>query len=553
MVLSSDRRPVRLRADAVWIALFFLLVALLAWRITRGADFGDESYYAVFIDDWLKGSIATSTFLTIHQTAALLVYPAALAYAHFTGSSDGLFLLLRVLFLAGAVISALCCVVFLKRLGHRLLAWAGGILVLAFIPFGLPAPSYNTLGLQALTIALASFGCAAVVDRRKEQFGWLAVSAGAWALATVAYPSMIVPLGFFCLLALFYREGGFPRPLLYFALMAAMICDGWSLVTLSLTPTRLYDCFVFSRASFDPDGSRRRLAFLRDTFAASPAFSMLCVAAIGVGVVRRAFPVVAQLATISAVAMLFVLTPTLYVRSHDAVMVVALTGLGLLSGLRANAGRIERVIGIVYATSLIAALTTCASSYNTVWNFPVGALPAAVLAIADRPTGRLWNVASVAAISVTIAALLSTSLFFYYGEFSGQPASSRERMRNGFFAGLALVPNDAALIHLVEDRVVPLLGTRQPVVLIGRLPGLVLATPARLDMPTSYSLPPSAGGVFESIERFYDQPGRQPPLVLIYRDAYFEPSNPISRFNDRYEPLTELKTPLGNLSIFRRR
>ena len=71
----------------------------------------------------------------------------------------------------------------------------------------------------------------------------------------------------------------------------------------------------------------------------------------GVGAIRRVFPAVAQLATMSAVAMLFVLTPTLYVRSHDAVMVVALTGLGLLSGLRANAGRIERVIGIVYATS----------------------------------------------------------------------------------------------------------------------------------------------------------------------------------------------------------
>ena len=148
-MLSSDRKPVTLKADAVGIALFVLLVALLAWRITRGADFGDESYYAVFIDDWLKGSIATSTFRTIHQTAALLVYPAALAYARFTGSSDGLFLLLRVLFLAGAVISALTCVVFLKRLGHRLLAWAAGILVISFIPFGLPAPSYNTIGLQA--------------------------------------------------------------------------------------------------------------------------------------------------------------------------------------------------------------------------------------------------------------------------------------------------------------------------------------------------------------------------------------------------------------------
>ena len=125
-------------ADTIGIAFFVLLVVLLGFRITQGADFSDESYYAIFIDDWLKGGIATSTFRAIHQTAALIVYPVALVYARLTGSSDGLFLFLRVLFLIGAAVSALFWVVLLKQLGHRLLAWAGGILVLSFVPFGLP-------------------------------------------------------------------------------------------------------------------------------------------------------------------------------------------------------------------------------------------------------------------------------------------------------------------------------------------------------------------------------------------------------------------------------
>ena len=149
MTPASDRKSARLKADAVGILLFVVIFALLAWRITRGVDFEDESDYAIFIDDWLKGSIGSSTFQTLHQIAALIVYPAALAYTRIVGSSDGLFLFLRVLFLTGSVITALCCTVFLRRLGHGFLAWAAGIFVLSFIPGGLPAPSYNSLGLQA--------------------------------------------------------------------------------------------------------------------------------------------------------------------------------------------------------------------------------------------------------------------------------------------------------------------------------------------------------------------------------------------------------------------
>ena len=158
-----------------WIgaAAFVVITFLIAARITNGIDLSDEAYYAIFVDDWLKGGIATSTLITLHQTAALLVYPATLAYSALNGSSDGLFLFLRVLFLIGTVVSAAIWILFLLRFSHRIVAWAGGALVLAFIPFGLPAPSYNTLGLQALTCALAFFGCAALaVPRSRRQLWW---------------------------------------------------------------------------------------------------------------------------------------------------------------------------------------------------------------------------------------------------------------------------------------------------------------------------------------------------------------------------------------------
>ncbi|HEV7877538.1 hypothetical protein [Bradyrhizobium sp.] len=555
MRLPCAALPARLygKREAAGIAAFALLLGLLAIRITRGADLGDESYYAIFIDDWLKGGIATSSFLVIHQTAALLVYPAALAYAALKGSSDGLFLFLRVLFLAGAAASALCWILFLKRLGYRLLAWAGGIFVLSFVPFGLPAPSYNTLGQQALTIALASLGVAALVDgRTREQFWWLIASAAAWAVATIAYPSLIMPLGALCLLGLWVGDRCFPRPLSYAAMTGAAVCAGWSLVILSLTFARLRDSVIFTGTAFDADGWGRKLAFVQDLFAANFAFSLLCVAAIGIGVARRRFPLFARLATVAVLAALFVTAPALYARSHDAVTLAALTGLGLLSGLRTNAGRAERAIGLVYATSLLAALTTGVTASNSVFNFSIGALPAAALAVVGRPAAKSSSVAGLIAVSAAIAAVLSTSLFSYYGELPGRPDAPREHITGGFFSGLALLPDDAALLRLVQERIDPLLENKPPIAILGRLPGLILAMPTRLSMPIAYAVP---GGDkwLSPYEAFYRQPGRQPLLVLIYRDRYFLPPNPIPRFDNDYALADELKTPLGRIEVFRRR
>ena len=62
-------------------SVFVIITLLIAARITNGIDLSDEAYYAIFVDDWLKGGIGTSTLIMLHQTAALLVYPATRAYS----------------------------------------------------------------------------------------------------------------------------------------------------------------------------------------------------------------------------------------------------------------------------------------------------------------------------------------------------------------------------------------------------------------------------------------------------------------------------------------
>ena len=177
------------RDDLIGVIIAAALLSFLAFRITQAADLTDESYYAVFIDDWLKEGIRASPFRVVHQTAALLIYPAALVFRLAMGSTDGLIVFLRSLYVIGAALAALSTAALFWRLGTRLGGWLAGAIVLAFIPYGLPAPSYNTIGEQAMIIALASFGCAILAE------GSLllpAISALAWAFATVAYPPLFL-------------------------------------------------------------------------------------------------------------------------------------------------------------------------------------------------------------------------------------------------------------------------------------------------------------------------------------------------------------------------
>ena len=555
--MGSLLRPLRETADWAGMAAFAVITLLIAARITNGIDLSDEAYYAIFLDDWLKGGIGTSTFVTLHQTAALIVYPAALVYSTLNGSSDGLFLFLRILFLIGTIISAAFWTLCLFRLHNHAAAWAGGVLVLAFIPFGLPAPSYNTLGLQALICALASFGCAALaVPRSREQFWWILASVTAWAVATVAYPSLVVPLAFLCLLGLLHGQQRFPRPWFYLTLLGVALSVAWAVVVASLSFQRLYDSATYHYVITDTAGLGRKLGFALGILQGHSFFAILCVAALVIGVFRqRMGAFLTALASAAVIASLFLSPPALFARSHDAITLATLFGIGLLSGLRPGAGAVDRAIALVYATSLVAALTASASAYNSVVNFCIGAVPAAGVALVGRPSSGRANWIGALPTACAIATVLSTSLFFYYGEMPGRPIPARERIHDGFFAGIAAHPDDSTLLRLMRDEVNPILLTAGgTAAVIGRIPGIILASPARLTMPLAFPLMPTISQ--EGLARtrsFYEHSKAQPQVVLVYRDQYFEPVNPLRLTSEDWTPVADFKTPLGHLGVYRRR
>ena len=116
--------------------LFVSVLGLLVFRITNSLELGDEVYNASFVDDGLKGGIATSTFLVLHQTAGLLSYPFAMAFNYATGSTDGLLVFLRILFLCGNLVAAASLYFFLHKTIGASCAFVAMLAMLSFIPSG---------------------------------------------------------------------------------------------------------------------------------------------------------------------------------------------------------------------------------------------------------------------------------------------------------------------------------------------------------------------------------------------------------------------------------
>jgi hypothetical protein len=558
---ASGTRARLLLVDAAGAAVFLAISLLLMFRLSKGLDLSDESYYALFVDDWLKGSISSSSYLVVHQTAALLVLPFAWLFVHLQGSTDGMFLFLRYVYLLGSTFSSAIVVASLHKLGLGMRGWVAGLLLLAFIPFGLPAPSYNTIGMQALCVALAAYGRGTATTPARSANGWFAVSAAAWTVTTIAYPPLIVGCVVMAALLLLHRSDRRLAGWRYLAMLVAALVAGWSAVAAIMSVSRLRDSAQYTAALAPPGGLQAKLGRGVDLLADNRWYALLCFAAITVGLVRRRFPArVTTVSIVGLVALSLLQPPVLVARSHDVVTLLALTGIGLIWDVRPHADPTSRLLGILFTVSFVAGLTTMIFATNLLFNFCIGAAFAASLTFAvPAGTGQDWRAAAAAVAGLgVVGVILTTSLTTFYGD-NTPPDRTRHRITGGFFAGIHAGPDDVNLLKVVQDRVAPLLQGQTKVVYIGRNPGVILTTPARMQMLSSYPFaapasPREAPKALAQTADFYSSPRNRPPIVIIYRDPLFVPANPMgSRFTKWYHLIRTEKTPLGALQIFRRR
>jgi hypothetical protein len=539
---------------------FLAIAAALLTRTMFGVDLGDEAYYVAFSAQWLKTGIDNSPFLTIHQTAALLPYVACRLYVALTGSSDGLVLFLRLLFVALSITTALTWWNFVYRITHPVLAGLSSIFVLSFVPFGLPSPSYNTLGMQALTVALACLGCALTTRSRHASLRWQLASAIAWSAGIVAYPTLASVVVVLVVALVIGGDGLFPRGRYYAAMVAICVMAGLALAVNILSVDKVISSVQYLNEINNVSGIAEKFEKTADLFIANPISAVFFAVCALLGILRGYLKPIAFAPILSLVMLAALAFPAvLFVRSHDIILMLSLAGIGLVQNFKQMSSNGARAVAICYTISMSAAVVTSASATNGLYNFCIGGLPAAALTVAcfakdlDRHRTTEAAIAATAAI-LAIATALSTSLFFLYGEPYSAAPQLRERVRSGLYKGLIAQRADYDLLQHIRREVSPMVGDSSLAVFSVLRPGIALETHGSIAMLTIFPLQGQVSKAGLSFTHaYYSNPKNRPEFVLVFEDGAL-PINPMeSDFNVWYQSLDTIETSIGKLTVFRQR
>ena len=582
---SANARS-RLPAERAWLERLAIaaVAALLTFRIFLGVDLSDEAYYTSFVDGWLKSGISASVALSMHQTAALLVYPFAVAFAGLTGSQDGLALFLRFLYLGASAVTAIVFYRLSMRFRGGTVSLFSALLVTSYIPFSLHAPSYNTLGMFAMICALST-GALFVLKPAPAHApplfpdgGWPAAqaicSAAAWTIAAVAYPTMLaVQLAFIAGLAL-SRHAVMRNALrVYLPCCALSHAIGLAAMLAIFGMDRLLAMLEFSNASLQvSSGFGDRLQRLVTPLVAAPWFGILCLAMLFLGITApRATTLARQCAIAIALFAAFVVAqgkgPVLYATTHDLVLMIGFLGVGLAcAGPQAHAddallgddmrSASATLLRLLLLLGLFAGLVTAVTATNGLINFAVGGFFLAALAMAvvlpPSSVSRSWPHALLLAASAVL--LIGNAYAFIYGEPRNPLLNEPRRISEGIFQNLLTSRRQADAI--VETSRF-LAGPDAPVdtiTVFGRLPGIFLLTRSKPMTLSTWDFG-QHNRPLPAIDRirhnFYDNPQHRPDAVLVVADPWTKPPSHVdAKLLQHYTRCRGLELELWTLTLY---
>jgi len=542
---SANSGSVRLSLVGILSVFAFMFVAVaVGLRIQTGVDLADESFYASFLVDWIREGIPNSTLITITQTAAVFVYPFALGFRLLNGSADGLVLFSRFLYLACSIATAALVALSLRH-GLKISALFYASIVVAFVPFGLPAPSYNNFALQGLLV------CCVVLSSCGNETGhrrllWILLAGTAGAIATISYPSMLVPIAACLALGIWLRL--IDARSVVAVVVPFIVVTGIVIAALSL---RRLDLMIADGLT-SPGGldAGHRLFRIFGQLSADPRFLFICSSAIVVGVVRgRLSGAILAVAQGILMVEILLIPPPLFIASHVAVFVIALTGLGLAANLRLSVDPTRRAVAIIYAAGLIGGcVTTMTTSENGLFSFAIGGLPAALAALMPNDFRFVGRPSALVAPVCFLIVVLTTSLTFHYGEVG--TTTARERIKTGWYAGIASSPEEAQIISVSTNAL-------RPIAVVG-WPVFYLTSPCVPRVLMAYPINDQAQhAVFQSTLRYYSDPKNLPEYVVEYddRNAQFEfPFPDLHHFPDWYRLEQTYAMPFdGIMRVYKQR
>jgi hypothetical protein len=546
------------------VAVYFLLLLLLmTYRITIGVDLSDESYYASFLDGWLKLGMGHSPNLMLHQTASWLIFPFAAFYHWFFGDM-GLILFLRILYVTLSFATMLCFFCFAKHIAPVYLAALVSGMVFLFIPWSLPTLSYNTLGMLSMFMALCLFGMLILnLEKRVHRLTFLS-SCFLWAVAIISYPPLMLVLLFFLFTAYFFLSNQKARHLIKnYTLYSVFILGFLSILllfTLGIHHVKAMLSFT-DAVNHVSDGFSRKWAMVWNFFSQNTLFFILSLAGLILGLGKTFFdtqkfvpPIIPQL--VYGLSYLFLgsvfyfclfSNNVLFLHSHDFIFILALAGLYIpLQTIFYQT--YPPIIALLYCTSLFAGLVTTAIAYNNLYNFHLGGFLAACLSLLfmlsklPLPRVRYFFLTFIFMVGANCV-MLASDYHYIYGERLNPLQYPSVRIQQGIFAGLRTSISKANIIYQIQQ-FLPQHIFDKSLVVFGLNSGAYLLTSLSAQALVTWNWETVEGDtVDKAITNFYQIKNNQPDFIFRFKDQWSLPLNQTEQFlMANYHLIKEIKT-----------
>jgi hypothetical protein len=418
-----------------------------------------------------------------------------------------------------------------------------------FIPFSLPAPSYNTIGAFGMLAAISLYGLAAhlLAVRTGEapckgRVLCLSIaSACCWAAATIAYPSLIAAAAAFVGIAWLGLKAPLQRRYLSIYVVICLLAQLAAAATLLAVfgSEHLMKTFHFTNSTLHVSGGlSAKIAKMLALLGMNPVFMVLCLLSLTGGILLGLYEKSSRLVTalmaglvVIMVVCVFFKPAALFLWSHDLVVLLALFGVHLPLRAIRQKDEILRLASIMYIASMVGGMVTVATASNGLFNFPVGGLLASCLSLGFlRVPGQLAGkvrTAHVALIAFAGALMMWISFHFIYGEMYGNPLfMPSARIRGGPFAGLLTSSKQVELIAAITSQLPQAApsGARAGIVALGRLPAVYLLTSLSPIALTTWNFGDYPGDeASRLIGQLYENPLHRPELVLTYSDPWSAP------------------------------
>ncbi|MCB5177770.1 hypothetical protein [Microvirga lenta] len=558
-------------ADAVALTvLVFSAIALFTVRLPIGADLSDEAYYLTHIVEWLRNGFVGSNNLNIQQLSALFVYP--FARAGISGDLSGAILFLRVVYAAMVMAACVPLYFFLRRLRSAPVAVLGTGLLIAFIPFGLPAPSYNTIALCGMTAALSLFGIAFVDAGKVEgmhpnpsakDIALLAASAAFWGIAVVSYPTLAPAPVLQAVLALMLArsrpERRFVAIYVLCGLAAALALAAILISVFGLG--RLIAMVDYTSASAQLSaGLAGKLRTTLTRLAAQPLATCAFVGIILLPLLsdcyKRSRLVPDGLIYLTMFTIVAFSDAVAFIKSHDIIVLAAL--FGAVAAFRSAPNPAGSAVRIVWATSIGSALITAATSAGSIFNVPIGGFMAACLGLAltvpRAGDPSIWPRAmGYTPVILTLAVVAYISQTFIYGEAPPQRPVNARVIEFGPLRGVRTTPEFYRFITDVTAAFSAHGQAGRTVTVFGPISGLYLLTEMTPHTLSTWSLRSSSGEAARRMaQAFFAQ--HPPDFVAVYRDPWTEPLGSMeTELLKRYHSVSTIKVGWREFELFARR